>query len=132
MYAGVIFIFLLAWDAYEAFWWPTTYAGIYIGWDHRIFGVGVGTLIMVANVILLAGFTFGCNSVRHLVGGRMDCFSCPHNVSEPTTRYRIWKWITALNEEHAWWAWASLFSVAFTDLYIRLCAMGIWKDVRLY
>ena len=25
----------------------------------------------------------------------------------------------------------SLFGVAFTDLYIRLCAMGIWTDARL-
>ena len=25
---------------------------------------------------LLSLFTFGCNSVRHLVGGRLDCFTC--------------------------------------------------------
>jgi hypothetical protein len=30
------------------------------------------------------------------------------------------------------WAWFSLFSVRFTDLYIRLCSMGIWRDVRIF
>jgi hypothetical protein len=30
------------------------------------------------------------------------------------------------------WAWISLFWIGFTDLYIRLCAMGIIKDWRLF
>jgi hypothetical protein len=30
------------------------------------------------------------------------------------------------------WAWGSLFSVGFSDLYIRLCSMGIWTDFRLF
>jgi hypothetical protein len=29
------------------------------------------------------------------------------------------------------WAWASLLSVAFADLYVRLCSMGVWSDARL-
>jgi hypothetical protein len=28
-------------------------------------------------------------------------------------------------------AWLSLFSVALTDLYVRLCSMGILTDWRL-
>jgi hypothetical protein len=28
-------------------------------------------------------------------------------------------------------AWISLFMVTFADIYIRLCAMGIWTDMRL-
>jgi hypothetical protein len=28
-------------------------------------------------------------------------------------------------------AWCSLFSVAFADLYVRLCAMGVWTDWRV-
>jgi hypothetical protein len=28
-------------------------------------------------------------------------------------------------------AWMSLFSVMFADLYVRLCAMGIWSDWRI-
>ena len=30
------------------------------------------------------------------------------------------------------WAWISLFWVGFTDVYIRLCAMGIWHDYRFF
>jgi hypothetical protein len=132
MYFAVAFLVLLAWDAYQAFWWPTNYFGLPLQFEARQFGVGVGSLIMVANVILLAGFTLGCNSVRHLVGGRLDCFSCPRNVARTRAGYKFWRFSTRFNNEHAAWAWLSLISVAFTDLYIRLCAMGIWKDVRLY
>jgi hypothetical protein len=29
------------------------------------------------------------------------------------------------------WAWCSLFSVAFCDVYVRLCSMGVWHDWRI-
>jgi hypothetical protein len=29
------------------------------------------------------------------------------------------------------WAWMSLFSVALSDLYVRLCSMGIIQDWRI-
>jgi hypothetical protein len=29
------------------------------------------------------------------------------------------------------WAWVSLFAVGFADLYVRLCSMGVWSDVRI-
>ena len=32
----------------------------------------VGTLVLTLNVILLGGYTLGCHSFRHLVGGRLD------------------------------------------------------------
>ena len=32
---------------------------------------------------------------------------------------------------HMLFAWMSLFSVGFSDLYVRLCSMGIWQDIRL-
>jgi hypothetical protein len=28
-------------------------------------------------------------------------------------------------------AWCSLFSVMFADVYVRLCSMGIWTDFRI-
>jgi hypothetical protein len=28
-------------------------------------------------------------------------------------------------------AWLSLFWVGFSDLYIRLCSMGVWTDWRI-
>ena len=29
------------------------------------------------------------------------------------------------------WAWGSLFWVMFSDLYVRLCSMGIFTDWRI-
>src|SRR5262249_42446469 len=130
MYIALIFLALLAWDSLKAFWWPTDRSGVYLNGGHQ-FGIGLGTLIMVANVICLAAFTFGCNSVRHLVGGRLDCFSCPGNPGETRLGYKLWRCSTVLNERHMEWAWISLFTVGFTDLYIRMCSMGVWSDLRI-
>jgi len=30
------------------------------------------------------------------------------------------------------WAWFSLFWVAFSDVYVRLCSMGVWSDRRFF
>ena len=68
---------------------------------------------MVVNIVLLAGFTFGCNSVRHLVGGRLDCFSCPHNIAQVRTGYKLWRCVTWFNNHHMEWAWVSLLSVGY-------------------
>jgi len=137
MYIACIFLLLLAWDALLAFvCWGTDAQG-------RVgalgFGVGVGSLIMLANVILLAGFTLGCNSVRHLVGGRLShfaCFTCPVAGAAPVEKkragYYTWRISSWFNERHMLWAWLSLFSVGFTDVYIRLCSLGIWHDVRIF
>jgi hypothetical protein len=129
LYFALLFLAVLTWDAILAFRWPVVQDGRVVG---HTFGMGLGTLILIANVALLCAFTFGCNSLRHLIGGRMDCFSCPHNVGEVTTRFKLWRCVTWFNERHALWAWLSLFSVGFADIYVRLCAMGIWKDVRFF
>ena len=55
----------------------------------------------------------------------MDVFS------KAPTRYRLWRVITRLNEQHPTFAWLSLFSVGLTDLYIRLVSMGIIRDLRI-
>jgi len=38
--------------------------------------------------------------------------------------------VTCLNKKHMLWAWMSLFWVGFTDLYIRLCSLGILATTR--
>jgi hypothetical protein len=121
MYAAVIFIFILAYDVYLATRWPAANGG------HQ-FGIGVGTLVMAVNVILLACYTFGCHSIRHLIGGSVDCFSCARGGK---ARFKLWQGVSTLNRNHQLWAWCSLFSVALTDLYIRLCAMGVLHDMRI-
>jgi hypothetical protein len=129
MYIALVFLVLLGWDAIQAFikWGPAPEGGVG-GWG---FGLGVGSLVMLVNVICLTAFTIGCNSVRHLVGGRLDCFSCPHNIAKLKTGYKLWRISTLFNEHHMEWAWISLFTVGFTDVYIRLCSMGIISDLRI-
>ena len=92
------------------------------------FGVGVGSLVLLANAVLLSLFTFGCNSVRHLVGGRMDCFTCS---ARARARHRLWRGVGALNGRHMEWAWISLIWVGLADLYVRLAASGVFDDPRI-
>ncbi len=130
MYFAVIFLGMLWWDALSAFWWPTTRDGIPRESGGQ-FGAGLGTLIMVTNCVLLTGYTFGCHSLRHLVGGRLNCFSCVNNPNRVRTGFKLWRLSTWFNERHMLWAWMSLFAVGFTDFYIRMCATGTWSDPRL-
>ena len=95
---------------------------------HGRFGVGVGTLIMLVNVILLTTYSLSCHSLRHLVGGKLDCFSC---TALGPPRHTAWRGVTKLNEHHMFWAWISMISVALTDLYIRLVSAGVIRDFRL-
>ncbi len=92
------------------------------------FGIGVGTLVLMLNTTLLSGYTLGCHSLRHLAGGKIDCFSC-HAFGKQ--RYQTWRFLSWFNGRHMPFAWLSLFSVGLADLYVRLAAMGVITDVRL-
>src|SRR5579859_5187863 len=94
---------------------------------HGRFGVGLGSVIMLVNVLLLSGYTFGCHAFRHLAGGGLDCFSCS---TAARARFQLWKGVSVLNIRHDRWAWASLFTVAATDIYIRLLIAGVLQDAR--
>jgi len=91
--------------------------------------MGVGTLVMLVNICLLSTYTLSCHSLRHLAGGKLDCFSCA-TFGKP--RYKAWRGLTVLNERHMLFAWLSLFSVGLTDLYIRLVSSGAIQDMRLF
>jgi hypothetical protein len=93
------------------------------------FGVGVGTAMVVINASLLSAYAFGCHSWRHLLGGRLDCFSCNGGAS---AQYRLWKGSSWLNERHMLFAWCSLVWVAFTDLYIYLLSTGGVSDLNTW
>ena len=89
------------------------------------FGIGVGSLVLILNPILLGGYTFGCHSFRHLVGGVKDV------LSGSPVRKNAYDCVSCLNRSHMKWAWVSMFFVGFADLYVRLCAMGVWHDWRI-
>ncbi len=117
MYLAVIFVFILSYDAVRAFFFEDG------------FGIGVGSIVLTLNAVLLGCFTFGCNSVRHLIGGNVNCYSC---ASFGKPRHAAWKVVSRFNLHHMQWAWISLFWVGFADLYIRLVSMGIITDLRFF
>ncbi len=89
------------------------------------FGVGYGSLAILASNLLLTLYTFSCHSIRHLMGGRVDCFSC---VVAGGPRRRVWEGASWLNRHHMAWAWWSLGAVCFADFYVRMCSMGVIHD----
>lgn len=120
LYIAIIFLFILWYDALAAFWFPSP-AG-------KRFGIGMGSLVLLANIVLLTGYTLSCHSLRHIVGGKVDCFSC---VVAGGPRHTAWRGVSFLNERHMLFAWLSLFSVGLADLYVRLVASGMITDFRL-
>jgi hypothetical protein len=118
MYLTLIFLVFLSIDVYRGMWFPTEQGG------HE-FGLGVGTFVLLTNVVLLGSYTLGCHSLRHLVGGKKKCLTSAPAGGLP------YKCVSCLNKKHMLFAWMSLFWVGFTDLYVRLCASGVITDWRI-
>jgi hypothetical protein len=116
LYGAIVYIPILAFDAVNAF-----------SLGGRPY-LGLGTAIMAVNVVLLAGYTFSCHSLRHLVGGNVDCYSC---VRFGHQRHRAWQAVTRLNVLHPTWAWLSLLSVWAVDGYIRMLDAGWFVDPHI-
>src|SRR4030081_2494093 len=105
LYIAVFFVACLAYDVWKALWFEDAATG-------RVsFGIGLGTLVLAANVVLLGGYTFGCHSMRHLTGGRLD------RISESPICQKAYDCSSCLNRRHMLWAWMSLVSVMFSDVY---------------
>jgi hypothetical protein len=119
LYLAVLFVFVLLYDAWKAMWFSDPRTG------EVEFGIGVGTIVLTVNACLLGVYTFSCHSFRHLTGGFMDVLS-----RRPVQR-KVYNCVSCLNRRHMYWAWLSLFSVAFADVYVRMVSMGIWIDYRI-
>ena len=117
LYVAFVFLGFLWKDAISAFFF------------NGKFGMGVGTLVLLVNIILLTAYTLSCHSLRHLAGGQVDCFSC---AAFGRQRNKSWGFLSKLNERHMLFAWASLISVGLADFYVRLVASGAVQDVRLF
>jgi len=116
-YLATIVLIFLWYDVYLAFFQPTGFV---------VSGIN---LFMLLNVTLLSGYSGGCHACRHLVGGRLDCFSKCESTKQ---QFKLWHIVTKLNEHHMFWAWMSLFSVGLTDLLIRSYSLGIVQEMRLF
>ena len=119
LYVAILFLLVLAYDVWQAMWFVDPATG------RKSLGIGLGTLVLLAKVVQLGGYTLGCHSFRHLVGGRLDEFS------KHPAQLKAYDAACRLNCNHSKWAWASLFSVALADLYVRLCSMGVITDWRI-
>ena len=120
LYIALFFILFLAYDVWKALWFTDPATG------EESFGLGVGTLVLAVNVVFLGGYTFGCHSLRHAVGGFLDRFS-----GKPVRR-NLYRCVSCFNRQHMVWAWLSLFWVAFSDIYVRMCSLGVWSDLRIF
>jgi hypothetical protein len=118
-YPAAIFVMILTYDAYRAMWFHDANGAVH-------FGIGVGTVVLWANAILLGCYTFGCHCARHQIGGQVDVFS-------RMLRFRraCYGCVSALNRRHMMWAWISLLWVALSDVYVRLCCLGAIHDWRI-
>jgi hypothetical protein len=116
LYAALVFNVILFYEAIRGFRDETG------EWGH----MGLGTLILLVNAVLLFLYSVSCHSCRHIVGGRLN------NFSRHPLRYRAWTLVSKLNARHMQYAWISLFTVAFADFYVFLLATGTISDLRFF
>jgi hypothetical protein len=113
-YAAFVITAINTYDAILAF-----------GGEDYSFGIGLGNLILVGNVIMLWFYTLSCHSCRHVTGGRL------RNFSKHPIRYRWWTFVSRLNTRHARYAWITLGTLFITDAYIMALAAGWITDLRI-
>jgi hypothetical protein len=119
LYLALLFLLVLSYDVWKALWFVDPATGV------AEFGIGVGTVVLALNVVFLGGYTLGCHSLRHLIGGRVT------QLSRKRARYQGYVCVSALNRKHMLFAWTSLVWVAFSDVYVRLCSLGVLTDWRI-
>jgi hypothetical protein len=119
-------------NVHRYFFWLSIPILAFLWWDAALafrfpdgVGIGVGTLVLVANAALLSLYTLSCHSCRHLCGGRVNVFS------QRPAAFGLWRAVSRLNEHHMLFAWISLFGVGLADAYVRLVSMGVIRDLRL-
>jgi hypothetical protein len=117
LYLSLAFLVFLWWDVIQAFLFTVD--------GQRVPGIGGGSLAILASTGMITLYTLSCHSLRHLIGGRLDCFSC---AAAGGPRQRGWSFVSALNGHHMALAWWSLFAVCLSDFYVRMCSMGVIQD----
>jgi hypothetical protein len=117
MYGALIFVPILWSGAIKSYYW-----------DGEL-GIGVGSIILTLNAFLLSGYTFGCHSFRHLIGGGLNSFT---GSKYQLLRKKAWDIVSAINAKHRAWAWSSLIVVGFSDLYVHLVASEMIVDLNTW
>ena len=116
LYVAIIILPFFYYDFYVSL----TYAGVLI--------LRLGSVLLLVNAILLTLYVFSCHSLRSLIGGRNDCFSC---MKAGTLRKKVYDKQSWINAHHEALAWISLLFIIFVDLYLRGLAAGMPIDFTL-
>ena len=113
LFISVFVLIILAYDAWKAMW----FAGATPG--ELTFGIGVGTLVLIANVVLLGGYLFGCHSTPHVAGG------CVDQLSRAPLGLSAYNCVSCLNRRHmsgpgrALSAWC--FQISMSGCFLWVC-----------
>jgi hypothetical protein len=116
LYASLVVVAFLWYDAVLTFF------------PDGSFGIKVGSIIWLLNVTLLTLYTVSCHSMRHLIGGNKDCYTCIRGGSAGRKAYNG---ISKLNLRHPLWAWLSMGSLLLADIYMRLIAAGVIPNLTI-
>lgn len=120
LYIIIVLLSIKCYDTYKTLWVFNTPSSP----DPKdvSFGLGLGTLILLAEPILLAMYVGGCHSLRHLIGGRKDA------MGAGGVQRKVYDCVSCLNRRHMLWGWASLLWIIFADMYVRACSLGWISD----
>ena len=110
MYFSVLILPFFFYDFYIA----VSYSGV--------FNMTLGSLLLLANAIVVTVWVFSCHAVRHLTGGRVDCYGCE---LAGKSRNRFFRFQSYFNAHHEALAWASLILFISVDLYLRALSAGL-------
>ena len=115
LYAGLVILPFFYYDVFHSL----TYTGS--------FALRLGSLILLANTLIVTTWTLSCHALRHLIGGNLDCYSCVYGGKARKSLFDLQSW---WNSHHEAIAWVSLLTFFFTDLYLRALQAGVPLDIR--
>ena len=119
LYLALAFLFVLAWDVWKALWFTDPATG--------------SNRSASASARWCWRSTSCCSPATRSAATRSATWSAAGSTSSRgiPTQTKLYDAACRLNCNHMRWAWASLFSVALADLYVRLCSMGVLTDWRI-
>lgn len=135
-YTGETSLFMKIEDAHRYFMYaavavlPFFYYDLFVSLTYLGgFTLRLGSILLGLNAVALTLYVFSCHSVRSLVGGRSDCYSCIGKLGKQ--KKNAYDAQSRLNRHHAELAWFSLILIIGVDLYLRALAAGWPIDLTL-
>jgi hypothetical protein len=93
-----------------------------------IFSLRLGSVLLLLNAVLITLWISSCHAIRHLAGGRTDCYGCAFAGRQ---RKSLFNKQSFLNAHHELFAWLSLLVIIGIDLYLRGLSAGLPLDLNI-